>query len=150
MAEEIPDRELENDACIGCSRTNPESLQLTFTRTGEDSVESQFTLREELCGWPGVAHGGIVSLLIDEVTSWCFSICLEESRFATREMTVRFLRPTPVTQPLVAEGRVVADHGRVVDLVGEVRYPDGRVTARGKVQIVRLAPEDYDRFKRGG
>lgn len=150
MTEEIPDRELDNDACIGCSRTNPESLQLTFSRTAEDRVETHFTLRKELCGRPGVAHGGIVSLLIDEATSWCFAVCLDEERFATREMTVRFLRPTPVQQPLVAEGRLVADEGRVVELVGEVRYPDGRVTARGKVQIVRLGEEDYDRFKQGG
>ena len=144
---QLDDRGLDNNECFGCSRTNPESLGLRFVQTGPDTVEARVALRRELCGWPGVAHGGIVSLLIDEVTSWCFSACLDEAKFATRELSVRYLRPTPVQQPLVVSARITADAGTTVDLIGEVRTPDGQLTARGRVQIVRFDDDDYDRFK---
>ncbi len=145
---QLDDRGLDNNECFGCSRTNPEGLGMRFAQTGPDAVEAAVTLRPELCGWPGVAHGGMVTLLIDEVTSWCYSACLDETRFATRELTVRFLRPTPVGKRLIASARLVADRGRTADLVGEVRTADGALTARGRVQIVRFDAEEYGRFQR--
>ena len=147
MAEDGQRRKLRAEYCFGCSADNPEGLHLRFERTGDGEVASTVTLRPELCGWRGVAHGGFVGLLLDEVASWCMALCVEESlRFATREMTVRYLRPTPTGVPLTVTARLVEDRGPTTELVGEVRRADGRLTARGRVQIARLDDRKLERF----
>jgi len=142
------ERQLVATRCFGCGPDNPSGLHLHFERSGEDRVESTVTLHEDLCGWDGVAHGGIVSLLLDEVTSWCVALCLAERWFVTRELNVRYLRPTPVGQLLHLSARLVQDRGPTMDLVGEVRMPDGRLTARAKVQFARLDETRYRAFAR--
>lgn len=142
----MADRELIATKCFGCGPDNPSGLHLHFDRVADDRVEAEVTLSEDLCGWEGVAHGGVVSLLLDEVTSWCVALCLGERWFVTRELNVRFVRPTPVGRPLHLSARVVSDRGVLMDLVGDVRLPDGRLTARGKAQFVRLDEQDHDKF----
>ncbi len=147
MADDDAPRKLRAEYCFGCSDDNPQGLHLRFERTGETEVRSQITLRPELCGWRGVAHGGFIGLLVDEATSWCMALCVEEGeRFATRELSVRYLRPTPTGEPLTLIGRLVEDRGPTTDFLGEVRLADGSLTARGKVQIVRLDRKKLQRF----
>jgi len=67
-------------------------------------------------------------------------------RFATRELRVRYLRPTPTGEPLQLFGRLVEDRGPTTDFIGEVRRQDGSLTARGWVQIARLDRKKLDRF----
>jgi len=148
MTEAGPPRELVATQCFGCGDDNPHGLHLQFERVGPAEVRSQVTLPGDLCGWQGVAHGGIVSLLLDEVTSWGVGLCLGDKWFVTRELKVRYLRPTPVEQPLTLTGRVLHDNEVTMDMVGEVRLADGRLTARGWAQFVRLDEERYDRFQR--
>ncbi len=147
MTDDGTPRKLRAEYCFGCSDDNPEGLHLRFRRTGDGQVGAEITLRPELCGWKGVAHGGFVGLLIDEVTSWCMALCVEDGhRFATRELRVRYLRPTPTGEPLTLIGKLVEDRGPTTDFVGEVRRADGSLTARGWVQIARLDRKKLDRF----
>jgi len=148
MGETEAPRELVATQCFGCGEDNPHGLHLQFERIGPGEVESSVTLPEDLCGWRGVAHGGIVSLLLDEVTSWCVGLCLGDRWFVTRELKVRYLRPTPVGQPLKLSGRVMHDNEVTMDMVGEVRLADGRLTARGWAQFVRLDEDRFERFQR--
>ena len=148
MVESGPPRELVATRCFGCGDDNPHGLHLQFERIGPAEVESHVTLPGDLCGWQGVAHGGIVSLLLDEVTSWCVGLCLGTKWFVTRELKVRYLRPTPVERPLRLVGRVIRDDEVTMDTVGEVRLEDGRLAARGWAQFVRLDEDRFRRFQR--
>jgi len=150
MADETPTRELQADYCYACAPDNPEGLGLTFEQTGPDTARTEVTLRPELCGWKGIAHGGFVSLLIDETASWTFALCRREEHFATRSLQVRFLRPTPTGEPLTVTGAVVEDHGRTIEVTGEIHTADGGITARGTVEIARLKGPMKDRFASGG
>ncbi len=141
-------RELLAEYCYGCSANNPEGLHLRFEQIDSQQVRSRATLRKELCGWQGVAHGGMIALLIDEVTSWCMAMCVGPQPFATRKMSVRYLRPTPTEQPLELIGKLVRDRGATVEFLGEIRLSDGSITARGNVEIARLERERYERFVR--
>ena len=148
MGETGAHRELVATRCFGCGADNPYGLHLQFERVGPAEVESHITLPGDLCGWQGVAHGGIVSLLLDEVTSWCVGLCLGDNWFVTRELRVRFLRPTPVEQPLKLVGRVMRDDEVTMDMVGEIRMDDDRLVARGWAQFVRLDEARFKRFQR--
>lgn len=147
LPRQLDDGGFDNNSCVGCSQANPEGLKLQFVQTAVDTVESTFQLRQSLCGWPGVAHGGIVSLLLDEVTAWCFAGCLNERHFATKELNVKFLAPTPLQQPLRAVARLLSEEGRAANLEGKIINSEGVVTATATARIVRLSQQQYDRFK---
>jgi len=150
MADDTARRELQADYCYACSDDNPEGLHLRFEQTGDDTVRAEVTLRPELCGWKGIAHGGFVSLLIDETASWAFALCRTEPHFATRSLSVRFLRPTPTGEPLTLTATVGEDHGRTIDVIAKIHAADGRITAKGTAEIVRLHGKMKDKFAAGG
>ena len=85
-------------------------------------------------GPPGAAHGGIVAAYLDEILGGAVvratgKICV------TGELTVRYVRPAPSETPLLGRGRLVADHGRYVDVEGSLEeFGAARVvaTARGR------------------
>ena len=84
--------------CFGCSPTHPSGLNLRFRRRGE-RVLSRYTIADRFHGAPGVAHGGIVATILDEVS--CAAVHLVTDRWVTTgELTVRYERPCPVEQPL--------------------------------------------------
>jgi hypothetical protein len=55
--------------CFACGTTNPIGLNLTFYRRGE-YVCSDIKLGRNYEGWENMAHGGIISTLLDEVMGW--------------------------------------------------------------------------------
>ena len=105
--------------CFGCSATNPVGLHLRFHRTG-DTVSTAYTIPERYHGAPGIAHGGILATIIDEV-SCAAAAFLHGTHVVTGELSVRYLRPCPVEVPLVVTARIVAEHPRYVVIDAEVR-----------------------------
>ena len=84
--------------CFGCSPTHPSGLKLRFRRRGE-RVLSRYTIADRFHGAPGLAHGGIVATILDEIS--CAAVNLVTDRWVmTGELTVRYERPCPVEQPL--------------------------------------------------
>ena len=58
----------------------------------------------------------------------------------TGELTVRYRAPVPTGTPILGLGRLVADHGRYVDVEGELQElatRRGLATARGRFFPVR-------------
>jgi acyl-coenzyme A thioesterase PaaI-like protein len=115
-----PDDELlrfpTESGCFGCSTNNEAGLQLTFRRR-EGGISSSYTIPDRFHGAPGIAHGGIVASIFDEVS--CATIFFLKNRHVvTGELLVRYLQPCPVETPLEFHALVVEDtHSRyaVVD-----------------------------------
>ncbi len=114
--------------CFGCSASNPAGLQLTFRRRG-DVVWTPYTIPDRFHGAPGIAHGGIVAALLDEVS--CAAVAFVAGSFVvTGELSVRYERPCPVASPLELSARITSRaHPRYAVVEGEVRR-DGVVLAR--------------------
>lgn len=117
--------------CFVCGRQNPVGLKLHFFEDQEtNQVRVDFSVPEEYQGYPGVVHGGIVSTILDEVSGR--AVMMEEGAdrlLATLRLTVRFRRPTPTESPLTAVGWVKKTSGVGAKAAGEIRLPDGTVTA---------------------
>ncbi len=60
---------LRDQYCFGCGRHNPLGFHLEFERDGGDVVAS-YTPRREDSGYPGLMHGGLATLLLDEAMGW--------------------------------------------------------------------------------
>jgi len=95
--------------CFGCSPHNPHGLKLEFFRTDE-GAGAHCTLAGHLCGMEGIAHGGIVSTLLDEAAAWAL-IAHARKLGLTTDMNIRFVKPVPTGRPLSVQARVL-EHGR--------------------------------------
>jgi uncharacterized protein (TIGR00369 family) len=119
--------------CFGCGPAHPSGLRVRVFRT-EDGVLSPVVVPRVYEGPPGAAHGGIVAAYLDEILGGAVVRATGQAA-VTGELTVRYVRPAPTETPLLGRGRLVADHGRYVDVEGSLEeFGAARVvaTARGR------------------
>ncbi len=91
-------------SCFACGLENLSGLRLRFYDNGKDQVFSRFTIDPQHAGYPGMAHGGIVAAILDEVGGRTVMIENPNRFFVTAHMDVRFRQPVPVGVPLDATG----------------------------------------------
>ncbi len=114
------------------------------TWTDEVGGHGRVTLGWAHEGPPGVAHGGVVSALLDHFLGITQRITGQPG--VTGALDIRFLRPTPLHTELVLTGRVKSVRGPYNVLVGEISAK-GEVTARAQGIFVHgvaegLLPQD--------
>lgn len=132
MAETIG-KEGENQWCFACGRLNPIGLKLQF-REENNTYLTSFTPGPEHQSYDGIVHGGIVSTLLDEITAGY--IFAKGMNAVTARLEVRFRQPTPIGVNLTVEGKVAAQRGKLYEMTGTVKLPDGTVTAEAKATIM--------------
>jgi uncharacterized protein (TIGR00369 family) len=76
------------------------------------------TLDRAFEGWDGIAHGGIVCTILDEVMAW--ALIERDAWGLTARMNVDFKRPARIGVPLRAEGRVVDVRRRLMRTTGRL------------------------------
>ena len=97
-------------------------------------IVGKFVLGEAYQGGGGMAHGGIIAVLLDEAMG---KVCrFREVRAVTAELTVEYLKPVKVDQEIVVEGFETDQKGRSLFLAGEIRNGTGEVLARGRGRFV--------------
>jgi uncharacterized protein (TIGR00369 family) len=132
------------NVCFGCGKANDAGMQLEFSHDEERKrVIGKFALGERYQGAPGIVHGGIVALVLDEALS-------KVSRFygvraVTAELNVEYLRPVRVGQEIRVEARQDRSEGRQLYYAGEIQDAKGRVLARARGRFVVV---DAERFAR--
>ena len=124
-------RQPNSRMCFVCGRQNPVGLKLDFYEDHQaNQLRAEVTVPDVYQGYPGVVHGGIICAILDEVAGR--AVMIEggnDKLLATLRLTVRFRRPTPTETPLVAVGWVKQMGGLGARVAGEIRLPDGTVTA---------------------
>jgi acyl-coenzyme A thioesterase PaaI-like protein len=104
--------------CFGCGPGHPTGLHVRCFKTDE-GVASPVWIEKQYEGPPGGAHGGIVAAFLDEILGG--AVLRATGRPAvTGELTVRYRRPVPTEHAILGRGRLVTDHGRYVDVEGEL------------------------------
>ena len=130
----------EGHGCFACGTANPIGLDLHFYRLN-DTVCTDVTLGQYHEGWQNMAHGGIITTLLDEVMSWTI-IFFKRVFFVTRRIDVKFSKPVPLGVPLTAKGRMANEQkSRKLEVVGELFDDQGRVLARSRGEFVILPRE---------
>ena len=87
----------------------------------DDGVEvwTEVTPAEHHQSWPGVLHGGVVTAILDETIGRV--AFLHDRWVQTAKLEVRFKKPAPLGELLVARGRLVQDKRRLMEMSGEIR-----------------------------
>lgn len=121
-----------SSTCFVCGVENSQGLRLSFYETGPETVETIVTIPEHLQGYPGVAHGGIVTALLDEITLRAAVAGEPEHLMVTAKIEVRFRQNVPIGVPLRVVGTRLERKRRAVCARGEVLLPDGLVAAEAE------------------
>jgi len=114
-------------------------MKLTFEQDNANrKIVGRFVLGERYQGGAGVAHGGIIALLLDEALG---KVCrFRDVRAVTAELSVEYLKPVALDKEIVVEGRETEMNGRNLFMTGEIRNQNGDVLARGKGRFVVIKP----------
>ena len=103
--------------CFACGSLNTTGMQLELhVEPSRSWVE--LALEPRFQGWDGIAHGGILCTILDEVMAW--ALVGQDSWGLTARMGVDFKRPVTVGQALRAEGWVTRSRRRLVETAGQV------------------------------
>ena len=131
--------------CFACGEDNPGGMHLKFSAdpSGKKYV-CDFRLSKRYTGPPDHCHGGIIATILDDAMSKLNK--LREAPAATARMTVEYLKPVPLHQPLRAESHEISKRGRRLTRVAEIRDSTGTVLARSRGLFVLL--DAYHAFRR--
>jgi acyl-coenzyme A thioesterase PaaI-like protein len=113
----------EDGGCFGCSPTNEFGLQLRFRREGT-RVSAAYRIPDRFHGAPGIAHGGIVAAILDEI-SCAAAVFVADQFVVTGELVIRYERPVPVDVPVALEGEITSRaHARYAEIAARIRQGD--------------------------
>jgi acyl-coenzyme A thioesterase PaaI-like protein len=116
----VPRFEIAPHRCFACGTLNTTGMRLGLhVEPSRSWVE--LTLEPRFQGWDGIAHGGILCTILDEVMAW--ALVGQDSWGLTARMAIDFKRPVMVGQAVRAEGWVTSSRRRLVETAGHV--PDG-------------------------
>ena len=102
--------------CFGCGPSHEIGLRVRCYR-GDGEVLVPIIIPARFEGPPRTAHGGIVAAYLDEILAG--AVVSHTGRLhITGELTVRYVRPTPLERPLLGRGRAIKEASRYVDVEG--------------------------------
>jgi uncharacterized protein (TIGR00369 family) len=123
--------------CFGCGGANDFGMKLTFEQdNAQRKIVGRFVLGGRYRGGGGVAHGGIIALLLDEAMGKVSRF--RDVRAVTAELTIEYLKPVSVENEIVVEAheQEQLQQGRNLFHVGEIRDTAGALLARGRGRFV--------------
>jgi acyl-coenzyme A thioesterase PaaI-like protein len=113
---------------------HPGAPQLHTSPT-DDGVAGTVVLGASYEGGPGLAHGGVLSLLFDHAMGQALFTAGYSAM--TVSLEVRYRAPTPLETPLAVRARVDRVEGRKLFVAGQIAV-GGRVTAQAQGVFVQL------------
>jgi uncharacterized protein (TIGR00369 family) len=121
---------VEPHNCFACGSLNSHGLRLDL-HAAADACWTELELDSRFEGWEGMAHGGIVCTILDEVMAW--ALVDHDVWGVTARMQVEFKRPVPI-------GRRIRGEGRVVEVKRRVVYAEGLILDSGNgTELARAA-----------
>ncbi len=139
----MEERQASSRSCFVCGRDNDGGLRARWTSdraVGE--VRATLRIAEQFHGYPGVAHGGVVTALLDE--AMVRSVLLEggfDDLMVTGRMEVTFRRTTPTGAEVTVVGRLLRRSGGRARASAEIRLADGSVSAEAEATLTRPPPD---------
>ena len=130
----------DSSNCFVCGRDNPCSLKIAFYLEESGEVVSHFQLSDHYEGYPGIMHGGVIAAILDEICGR--AVTSQEDEFmVTSKLELRYRKPVPINQDLVAKARRISRKGRVGIAHGEILDSQGTLLAEAEGVYVQIPEE---------
>jgi acyl-coenzyme A thioesterase PaaI-like protein len=133
--------------CLGCGPDNDAGFHLQVRREG-DEVVAEHTFADRHTGAPGIAHGGAVATVVDDVLG--FLLYVARMAGVTRHLAVDYLRPVVTGVPYVVRARVDSREGRKLWVSCACTAPDGTLTFTAKALFLEVSLSHFAAAVTGG
>ncbi len=121
--------------CLGCGPASPQGFHLEVRRDG-DEVVTTHAFAPRHTGAPGIAHGGAVATVVDDVLG--FLLYVVRVPGVTRHLEVDYLAPVLIDVPYEVRGRVERREGRKIWLSCTGTDPSGTTAFRGSALFLEV------------
>ncbi|MGE5292355.1 MAG: PaaI family thioesterase [Micromonosporaceae bacterium] len=113
---------------------NPLAPPIRIATTPEGTARAEFTLGPAYEGPPDAVHGGVCAAILDHLLGW--AAVAGGRPGMTAGLRLRYRRPTPVGEPLVAEAWISAVEGRTTVVDGRILNGRGSPTVEATGEFV--------------
>lgn len=124
----------KDNRCFVCGSQNAHGLNLKVERDGEKGVKAEFIADERYRGWSDYLHGGIISLIFDELLGWLSFYMGYDAMTARVEM--RYRKPVPLGSKVIFTGSLETEYKNLLDINTLARMEDGAIAAEGKGRMM--------------
>lgn len=132
-------RERFHAHCFVCGRQNEAGLQLQFDpEAPQGTAHATMRLGEDCQGYEGIAHGGIVSSVLDAAMAHC--LFARDVVAMTAELTVRFKRAVPVLDEIEVSALLQRERPPLYELQASIHHR-GILLARASGRFMAVAPD---------
>lgn len=124
----------DNKYCFICGKDNPVGLKADVQVDQQaKSASCRVSVPAEFQGWQGMAHGGIIGALLDEVCAYAgMTVAMP---VVTGELKTRYRKPVPVDHMLTISARVTDQRRSTLTVEAELAA-DGMVLASAVATMV--------------
>lgn len=144
LLEQVPKHHL--DTCFGCGPSNPHKLGIEPIYT-EDRVIAELTFHPRFEGGPGLAHGGAVAALFDDLLG--FVSMIHQRPAVTAKLEVNYRSPIPLGVTIRAEAWLTRLEGRKQYVEGAGFAPDGTVLVEASGLFIAVGVEHFTKAIEG-
>ena len=134
--------------CFVCGLENEKGLKAEFFELENQELAAIFTPHEKHQSYPGRTHGGVISAILDETMGRAINTTDSGTFGVTVTMSLKYKKPLPYEQELIAIGRVTRNSKILFEATGEIYLPDGTVAVTGTAKYMKASIEkiskDFD------
>ena len=131
--------------CFACGPDNHHGLHMRFFSDGE-RIKAVADIPEHLRGWSNLAHGGVLTTLLDEAMAWAGIYFL--NRFLlTKSITVHFKKPVYIEDHVTVIATIgERHHDRKIRLHAALHLADGSEAASADGDFVLYTPSQFQKL----
>jgi len=133
--------------CLGCGPDNASGFKLQVRREG-DEVLAEHTFADRHSGAPGIAHGGAVATVVDDVFG--FLLYVAQIAGVTRHIEVEYRRPVVTGVQYAVRAGIDSHEGRKLWVSCTGTGPDGVVTFTAKALFLQVSLSHFANAITGG
>ena len=117
----------------------PQWLGGKITNISEENVSIAFTIRKEMLNPTGATHGGMISLIMDEVMGLRVFLMGRPESFVAINITVDFLRRSGEGDVLTAHPVIVRSGKKMVNTSCTLINQDGKLIATATSNFTKIS-----------
>lgn len=139
MKKKILKKQYISENCFVCGTQNRIGLQAAFYELEDRQLVAVFDPRDEYQSYPERLHGGISAAILDETLGRAIMIDEPDTWAVTAELSLRYRKPVPLSQPLRVLGRILKNSSRLFVASGEILLPNGEIAVSAEGKYIKLA-----------
>jgi acyl-coenzyme A thioesterase PaaI-like protein len=135
-----------HDHCLGCGAQNPHGHHLrVFSES--DGVVATHTFDDRHVGAPGIAHGGAVATVFDDLLG--FLLYKVGQPAVTRSLTIDYLAPVLLEVPYQLAAKITGAEGRKLFVEAAVTGAAGEAVARARALFLLVDVAHFSKHAGG-